>query len=429
MVSQLKADQHNTKILKMLQSTGNNYQNVFTIQCSPTELTKKRKPEVISNVCALLNSDGGVLIIAFPEKAYQTKDLDQPTRVIEQWIENLIGTVMKCKKVKLHVAPHQIVINVKGSDHLITVDYNMFLPSHTQVNRVQPVERLDEIQGILIGEDVGTWISELPVVQHVFVKGEEIKLDETYNVQFKQLKDASTKHTTLADRVVGYKLVEYVSAFANYCGGTIYFGVDDKQHIINGEVISEKEMESIIKKVTKEIKKMVWLGLEGELCKEINWDIRFHPVVDEERKSVRSTFVIVIVVAYCPGGVFLQVPESYHVVDGHVEKMQLKTWKDYVFSKKSCAETVAIHTTQVEQTSALQLHCQRPVGRRQWSSVGNRKKYDSVNGVLIRSINDRSWDVFRTRLIKEEEACCLGGIKLVILLMKATASYKQGDFE
>ena len=413
----------------MQQSTGNNHQNVFTIQCSPTELTKKRKPEVISNVCALLNSNGGVLIIAFPEEAYQTKDLDQPTRVIEQWIENLIGIVMKCKKVKLHVSPRQIVINVKGAYHLITVDYNMFLPSHTQVNRVQPVEQLDEIQGILIGEDVGTWITELPVVQHFFVKGEEIKLDETYNVQFKQLKDASTKHTTLADRVVGNKLVEYVSAFANYCGGTIYFGVDDKQHVINGEVISTKERESVIKKVTNEIKKMVWLGLEGEPRKEINWDIHFHPVVDKKRRPIPSTFVIVIVVAQCPGGVFLREPESYHVVDGCVEKMQLGTWKDYVFSKKSLEETNAVHTTKFEPTSALQLYCQRPVGRCQWSSVGNRKKYDSVNGILIRMINDKSWDVFRTRLIKVEETCCLGGIKLVILLMKATASYKQSNFE
>ena len=402
----------------MQQSTENNYENALTIQCSPTELTKKKKPEVISNICALLNSNGGVLIVAFPEKAYQTKDLDQPTRVIEQWIENLIGTVMKCKKVKIHVAPRQIVINVKGSYHLITVDYNMFLPSHTQVNRVLPVERLDEIQDILIGEDVGTWISELPVVPLEFVKGEEIKLDETYNVQFKQLKDASTKHTTLADRVVSNKLVEYVSAFANYRGGTIYVGVDDKQHIINGEVISENEKKSIIKKVTKEINKMVWLGLEGEPRKGIYWDIDFHPVVDKQRTPIPSTFVIVIVVAQCPGGVFLQVPESYHVVDGCVEKMQLETWKEYVFSKKLLDQADAVHSTSVET-----------VGRCQWSSVGNRKKYDYVNGVFIRMINDKSWDVFWTRLTEEEEACCLGGIRLVILLMKATASYKRGNFE
>jgi hypothetical protein len=173
----------------MQQSTGKNHQTVITIQCSPTELTKKRKPQVICNVGALLNSNGGVLVIAFHEQTYQTKDLDQPSRVIEQWIKNLIGTAMMSKKIKFDVAPHQISINVKGSCNLITVDYNMFLLSRTEVNRVLPVENLDTIRDILRGEEWGTWSTELPAVQQIFVKGEEIKLDETYSVQFKQLED------------------------------------------------------------------------------------------------------------------------------------------------------------------------------------------------------------------------------------------------
>jgi tetratricopeptide (TPR) repeat protein len=410
----------------MQQSTGKNHQTVITIQCSPTELTKKRKPQVICNVGALLNSNGGVLVIAFPGQTYQTKDLDQPSRVIEQWIKNLIGTAMMSKKIKFHVAPHQISINVKGSCNLITVDYNMFLPSRTEVNRVLQVENLDTIRDILRGEEWGTWSTELPAVQQIFVKGEEIKLDETYSVQFKQLEDTSTKSTTLADRVVGNKLIEYVSAFANFGGGALYVGVDDKQHIIHGEVVSSNGRESIVRKVTNKINKMIWLGLKNGPRQGKNWDIYFRSVVDKEGRPIESTFVIIIVVARCPG-VFSQVPESYHIVNGCVEKMNLETWKEKIFSERSRGKTGA--DTRPESTSALQMQCQRPIDRLQWSTVGNRKKYDYVNGVLIRMINDGSWEVFWSRLMKEEANCFQGGIKLVILLMKATASYKQGNYE
>ena len=361
------------------------------------------------------------MIIAFPDQTYQTKDLDQPVRVIEQWINNLIGTPMMATNVELKVAPHQILINIKGSYNLITVDYNMFLPSHSQINRVLPVETLEKIQNVLFGREMMSSSNELPAVQTVFVQGEEMKLDETYSVQFKQLKDAPANCITLSDRVIGNsnKLIQCLSAFANYRGGVIYVGVDDKQHIINGEVIPANERESIIHKVTNRVNKMIWLGLEDGPRRGINWDIFFHPVVDKEGRPVKSTFVIVIVVArYHPGGVFLQEPESYHIVNGRVERMELDTWKEYLFSKRSHNEA-----------SALQIQCPDTVGRCQWSSVRNRKRYDYFNGVLIRMVNDGLWKEFWARAKKEETDCFEGGIKLVILLTKATASYKQGNFE
>ena len=57
---------------------------------SPTELGRRAgKTKVLSHVCAFLNSSGGVLIIAFPSQKYETKDLDQTVRTIEQWINTL----------------------------------------------------------------------------------------------------------------------------------------------------------------------------------------------------------------------------------------------------------------------------------------------------------------------------------------------------
>ena len=184
----------------------------------PTELGRRAdKTKVLSHVCAFLNSSGGVLIIAFHSQKYETKDLDQTVRTIEQWINTLIGIVTMSKKVKIEVEPQRIVINIKGCYNLITVDYNMFLPSHSQINRVLPTETLEKIQGIIFGESMTSVGKELPVVQEVFVQGEDIKLCETYTIQFKEFKDAPAKCTTLVDRVTEKrnKVVQCVSAFAN----------------------------------------------------------------------------------------------------------------------------------------------------------------------------------------------------------------------
>lgn len=137
----------------MERTTSTGQLSVITFS-SPTELGQAGKQKVISHVCAFLNSSGGDLVIAFSRQKYETKDLDQPVRTIEQWINSLIGTVTMSKKIKIAVEPQQIVINIKGSYSLITVDYNMFLPSHSQVNRVMPIETLEKIQEIIFGENM-----------------------------------------------------------------------------------------------------------------------------------------------------------------------------------------------------------------------------------------------------------------------------------
>lgn len=413
----------------MQQSARKNRGTVAIKISTPLANLKNIKVQVVSNVCALLNSSGGDLIIYFPDQTYRNRDLEEPVKRIEQWISKLIGITMMSKNVELKVGTHQILIAVKGSYYLVTVDYNMFLPSHAQVNQVQPIETLEKIQDVVFGKEMLTSSNELPVVQQVFIKGEEMKSTETYSVQYKLFQDAPDKPRTLADRVTAKsnKVLQCVTAFANYHGGTIYIGVDDEQHLIKGQFAPKDEIESIIKKVTIEINKIIWLGLKDGPSKGKNWDIHFYPVVDKDGKSVESTFVIVIVVARCPGGVFFREPESYNIVNGCVEKMHLDTWKEYLLSKLSYDQAGAVRSTNAESTLAV--HCPRLVGRSQWSSNQSRKKYDYVNGVLIRMVNDGLWDEFLARAEKEKASCRLGGVRLAILLVKITADYKKGDFE
>ena len=66
----------------------------------------------------------------------------------------MIGNITMLEKVQFGsgVEPDQIVIKIEGFYNLITVDYNMFLPSHTQINRVLPNEALEKVQDFLFGE-------------------------------------------------------------------------------------------------------------------------------------------------------------------------------------------------------------------------------------------------------------------------------------
>ncbi|XP_028403629.1 uncharacterized protein LOC114526274 [Dendronephthya gigantea] len=414
-------------------------EHVFVISCFLTNL-KDKKSEVIAAVCALLNSNGGKLALDFPSQKCEKKDLDQTGRKIEQWIKNLIGTVKMKRKVKLEISADQMLLTVKGSNRLITVNYHMYLPSHTEVNQVSPIETLEEIRKCLFGDKEMIAINELPTVRQVFVQGEEMKLIETYSVQFKQLEDTPTKSTTLGDRVVANcKLVQYISAFANHCGGAIYVGVDDKQHRINGEVISANERKSIITKVTKKVENMIWLELQDGPCKGVHWDINFYPVVDKSGRSVTSTFVIVVTVARCPGGVFTEAPESYHCINGSIEEMPLSTWKDYLSERTpdvtddpqriEPTNGVSTNTGSTSVVSTIGRSGPLHIGRLHWSSVHSRKSSAKMNGILIRKINDGLYDEFQALVMKEQANCPEGEMSLVILSMKITANYKQGKFK
>ena len=407
--------------------TNSRIQTVVTITACLADV-KKSKRQVIANVCALLNSNGGAIIIDFSGQTHDLSELDQPLKVIEQWVNTLVGIVMMAKKVKIQAEPHRIVIYIKGSYQLITVDYNIFLPSYTQVNKILPVETPEGIQGVLFGEDMPSASTKLPVMHQEFVQGEKIDLNETYTVQFKQLVDTSAKSRTLCDRMIGQsnKLLQSFSAFANYQGGAIYVGIKDNREI-KGEIISSDERKSIVRKLTNNINKMIWLGLKDVPRKGEHWDVNFCPVFDKEGVPIESTFVIAIIVARCPGGVCFAAPESYHVVNGEVERMDLDTWKEYLYSRRS--SEIENDDAEAFAMAASGLHCQRPAKRCKWSSVGIRKKYYRVNGVLLKLINRGLWKPFWDRLELEQSDCSAFGVKLVILSKRITANFKLGNFE
>ena len=146
--------------------------------------------------------------------------------------------------------------------------------------------------------------------------------------KFKRLKDKkfySTKKS-VADcfSLDEYEVLQHVSAFANHQGGELYYGIDSDK-IVDGEILKKNEIKCIQQTVKEKIESMVWPRHVN--ADEIHkfWKI-FFLTVSHEKSNVYSRYVIKISVDPCPGGVFIQEPESYYVVSNSVVKLPFSSW-------------------------------------------------------------------------------------------------------
>ena len=295
---------------------------------------EKKMKEIMEAVCGLLNTNGGGELCLTFERRPRDKH------------------VTDC------------------SAHLITLNYNLYLPSECQVMLLPSTEPKQRIKQILQGRTMLGKRTPERLNWH-FVQGhpqEDIR--ESKFAAHKHLKEKPSKCVTLADRITGKsnKFKSYVSAFANYRGGHIYYGIDDDK-TVRGERITEEDKEEITRKVTKTMKNMIWPEHCGEPQKGRHWDLYFEPVVDINCNEIPSTYVIIAYVAQCPGGVFTEVPESYRIANNRVVKMRFDEWKWQLIGISS---------------SILQ----RAVPRITWSSGKNRTIYNELTRRLVQFRND-----------------------------------------
>ena len=289
--------------------------------------------EIIATICAMLNTNGGKVMIRFdpniPVFGSTFFHASWVIQRVEQYMRVIMGLNQTVSKIKIQENKESIFIVITKSDSLITTNYNLYLPSQKQVARVNPSEQLEKVMNNIINRK----IVEEPVqcYSHYkeFVKGKRCGFYESKITQLSYLKAEQFNRTRLADRMIreGNKFSCYVSAFANYRGGHMYYGIRD-DGVVAGEKISNYDISDIITKVEKAINKMIWPErIGGQPKRGEHWEIFFEPVLDENSKPIPSTFVIVIYIAPCLGGVFTEEPECYEMVEGKVQRMSITTWK------------------------------------------------------------------------------------------------------
>ena len=369
---------------------------------------KSTKNGLKASVCALLNSNGGKFQLKIDDdavKGFNNNKADQLIRSTEQYLQTFLdpftisNNLMVCDRTSNEI----IMFEVKGIASLCTLEYNIYLPTDAQVLPVKNEEMVKKIVDVSRLVDVTETQANVPTT---FVQGRPIGFMESKTARFKLLKAEKSKGKELGDRIISHDLTHYVSAFANYHGGRIYYGVDD-DGIVRGTEITEKDKQDLTKKLNKYLntadeqdqadtstvdRSMQWPD-NIRSKKGTQWDILFKPVEGDDGEEIPSTYVIVIFVAPCPGGVFAKEPESYFIfdenVDGsrvaRVQRMTMAEWKRRL-----------LYPTQEK------LRISRMSSRRDWSSFEEKLSCDALDGDLLRLINLGRWDDFK-RVADEQD--------------------------
>ena len=386
--------------------------------------------EIIAAVCAMLNTNGGIVAINIDAdgNGISVSQMSSVVRIVEQHLITIIGTNI-ASYINFEEDKETVIISVKKADTLITVAYNLFLPIQTQVIQVPPSELQEKVKNDILNRNAVRERVQLESHEKTFFKSKECGLSETKTVQLKNLKAGASKCTTLVDRIIGKsnKFKHYVSAFANYNGGHIYYGIDD-DGIVAGELIEdEMDKSEIIKKVEKSINKMIWP--EQPKRKE-HWEISFEPVLDDN-SPIPSTFVIVIYICPCLGGVFTEDPECYEMVKGKVEKMSFTTWKKKIMQPSLPVPDSTCVVSLPVPNSTCEVFLPVPdltMKRATWGSPRIQRICNKADETLLPIINNgKSIEAISNILIKKHPD--VPELKLIILAKEVMASNRSCIFE
>ena len=391
--------------------------NCIKIHICFSEMKKKKykeekMKEIVRTICALLNSHGGTVTMEF--KAATENDVQNLKRAIEQRLSDILGFSSMRDHINLvSLRTDGCVFIVKGVSSLCTMNYNLYVPSETQVLVVPPkTHNISDIKQILSSEkrifEVGELV-EIKTHHKDFVSQQRMTdgLPESKTTQLKCLKAEKSKCVTLGDRMTNKanKFANYVSAFANHLGGHIYYGVED-DGVVKGECVKDKE--EITKKVSKAINKMVW-PLIYKAEKGTQWDIFFEPVKNKEGQFILSTYVIVVYISFCVGGVFTEEPKSYHIVDGAVEKIGFQEWKERFLCDQTPLPLAVQHGT--------------------FSSERNQKFFYTIMEKMMDLRNTGKNETFEKYIsfLKEERSDDIN-VQLATLSQQITVTFRRNKF-
>lgn len=380
--------------------------------------------EIIAAICAMLNSNGGKVVLDvdtgsndIPLEGSPFSKVSLLIRILEQSMISIIGERQTVLNVHFKHSKDResLEILVKKAYCLVTTSYNLCLPSESQVVQVSSLELFENIWDYVVNRIV---IEPLLPDSHckIFHKGKNSGLYESKSVEFKYLRSTQSKNMSLADRMTSKanKLSYFVSAFANYKGGHVYYGITDNG-VVEGELVLSEERKEIRNKIAKTINKMFWPEHIGQPKRGKQWEIFFEQVEDENSSPIQSTFVIVIYIASCPGGVFTDEPECYEMLDGKVSKMSIDTWMKRL--SRSSHNILPI----IEAIPPS-------VSRISWSSDNTRKAFTSGDDSLMRLINNAKWDLF-----DQDKRVCnqykTNDTKLLVLSKQITACYRRKRFD
>ena len=308
--------------------------------------------EILKCICALRNSGGGKLIIWFTETCLML-DAEKCVKIINKAVDEVLSETRSTDLLEWKFS-NRIIFLVSGSREIVTMKYNIYIMTNEILEFVPSTKSVEDMRLYFHKQDEHPERADFPVskqhqvqvsslkkksrsipkrsVRQQFldqvqlVKGQQFEVSTTKlsQIKFKILEDnKSDRPQNVAFRITLEKneLLAYVSAFANHLGGELYYGVSSEGTVF-GEKISETEKNEIRKIVEKNVTSMMW---PQHVEKNKFWKIAFLPVKDQNDVDAKI-YVIKISVKPCHGGVFIDEPKSYYVVENRVEILRFHKW-------------------------------------------------------------------------------------------------------
>ena len=293
---------------------------------------------VLKNVCALLNTGGGILVIKITDfQSLSKNSVDEFWKKIAPRLSAMITSSLTYDEVfdRLEVFD-EVLLFIRAPQHFCTLKYNLFLPSDEcayEASYEQTLKQLEKHPSQR-GKKKNPFpikvpLNILPPVPKMFEYQQSLSFHETKQMQFKHWESETyLDHNNHGQR---QSIGRWISAFANGGGGIILLGITDEGCVLGQELNQKNRQEDIEDRVSSLFNKMV---CDLTLERKTHWDMEFFPVVGRESHAVIVIYVAGM--ASC-GGVFTNCPKSFELKfdeDGNKGPCELdfRGWKERMLS-------------------------------------------------------------------------------------------------
>ena len=330
---------------------------VEKVQHCTITLEKKDADAVLRPINAVLNSGGGIVQMKIDDfSRYKPRDLSKRIDIFWQTLEQKLNPMIQPSTYDdvfdKKLEGDTILLFIKATNHLCTVDYNMHLPfdaaSLSRPNYEKVVDLLSRRES-LENHIPEVPLTDLPIdlLPKQFTYKEVLDFHESKQVQLKYFTSKNGLFHSNNQRAQD-KIAEQISSFGNGSGGMILIGIEDKTGETRGQEITtdgKAEWESGFQAMINQMSE-TWsfIPIQGE-----HWDIEFSPV-----DGTKSSFVIVVRIAGMRnlGGIFTKCPKSFDLQnpsgsDGGEEIVALdfSQWKDRILRSACRAESKGEYVT------------------------------------------------------------------------------------
>ncbi|XP_029468910.1 schlafen family member 13-like [Rhinatrema bivittatum] len=304
---------------------------------------------IIRGVCALLNSEGGIVVVKIENNGYvyETDGLGQD---IEESLQNLIISSAVEEYCSFLQQERHLYIFVKswcgasvegvgGMPRICSVESSLLLRSCSNIRKVMPRDavnllsrksdvncnRDDNIEPERKRSRVSDPKEQLMERENLKLN-EQLKFSESLHVEFKSFE--TEKNMQRIKEV----LVKYISAFANADGGTLFIGIDDKTRMVVG--CGKNQTRTDLKKLFRDEEKKLQdrcVHICAEHGKRLSCDLKILDVKDDSQRQ--HGYVLCFKVKKFCCLVFADEPDSWIIKEDQINRLQPKEWVKAMMAK------------------------------------------------------------------------------------------------